>query len=292
MPHTTPLVAAAILLLVPLFAAGFFPERTRHLLEHLHTTHLALLSTALAIPYIVVATSYSYLRPGWLVLYLALPPAVILVLAWARRIDPGERGTWPDFLVLGALGLAVDLRWLEPAWPPHLAVFDKVLLLDLGILGFLGARRLGGVGFDLRLTRRDLLTGLQGFGVYAPLAIAIGLWLGFLHPHRGWPRPGAAVTAALFTFFFIAVPEELFFRGWMQNLLERRLGRGWALGVTALLFGLSHFNKRAAHFNWRYVLLAALAGVFYGLAWRRDRRVAASAVTHTLVDTVWSLTLR
>ena len=73
----------------------------------------------------------------------------------------------------------------------------------------------------------------------------------------------------------------------MQDLLERRLGRTPALLLTAGLFGLSHFNKRADHFNWQYVLLAALAGVFYGRAWRRDRRVGASAITHALVDTVW-----
>src|SRR5882757_1339254 len=59
----------------------------------------------------------------------------------------------------------------------------------------------------------------------------------------------------------------------MQNLLERRLGQRWALLTTAVLFGLSHFNKRAVHFNWRYVLLAALAGIFYGRAWRQERRV-------------------
>jgi len=46
------------------------------------------------------------------------------------------------------------------------------------------------------------------------------------------------------------------------------------------------------YFNWRYVLLAAIAGVFYGRAWRRDRRVGASAVTHATVDAIWSLWLR
>ena len=99
-------------------------------------------------------------------------------------------------------------------------------------------------------------------------------------------------VAAVFTFFFIAVPEELFFRGWLQNLLERRVGRHGALIATAVLFGLSHFNKRALHFNWRYVLLAAIAGIFYGRAWREERRVGASAMTHTLVDTVWGFWLR
>jgi hypothetical protein len=98
--------------------------------------------------------------------------------------------------------------------------------------------------------------------------------------------------AWVFTFFFIAVPEELFFRGWLQNLLERHLGRGRALVVVAILFGLSHFNKRAVFFNWRYVLLAAIAGIFYGRAWRSHRRVAASSITHATVDSCWSLWFR
>ena len=128
-----------------------------------------------------------------------------------------------------------------------------------------------------------------------------------VHPHRSGSRAGRSafciftphgrvstqlLGAFLFTFFFIAVPEELFFRGWLQNLLERRMGRYPALFLTAALFGLSHFNKRAVHFNWRYVLLAALAGIFYGRAWRQERRVGASAITHASVDTIWSLWLR
>ena len=207
-------------------------------------------------------------------------------------VDPTQRGDWRDFLVLVVLGLAVDLRWFEPAWPPRFAVFNKMLLLDAGIYGFLAVRRLEGVGFDLRLRLADLRIGLRELGYYAPIAIALGLGLGFLHFHAYVPTVSHVVLGWVFTFFFIAVPEELFFRGWMQNLLERRIGRHWALLTTAVLFGLSHFNKRAAHFNWRYVVLAALAGVFYGRAWRQERRVGASAITHASVDTLWSLWLR
>jgi hypothetical protein len=111
-----------------------------------------------------------------------------------------------------------------------------------------------------------------------------------LHPSRPWlPR---LTVAFLFAFFFIAVPEELFFRRWLQNLLERRIGRFPALLLTAVLFGLSHWNKRALHFNWRYVLLATIAGIFYGRAWRHERRIGASSITHASVDTVWSFWLR
>jgi membrane protease YdiL (CAAX protease family) len=90
-------------------------------------------------------------------------------------------------------------------------------------------------------------------------------------------------------FFFTAVPEELFFRAWVQNLLERRVGRRAALVLASILFGLSHFNKRSARFNWRYVLLATIAGVFYGRAWRENRRVPASTITHASVDWLWGL---
>jgi membrane protease YdiL (CAAX protease family) len=167
-----------------------------------------------------------------------------------------------------------------------------MLLVDAGIYGFLVIRQLGGVGFDLRLRLADVGIGLRELAWYTPIALALGLSLGFLHFHRSWPGGVAMAEAWIFTFSFIAIPEELFFRGWLQNLLERRMGRYPALFLTAILFGLSHFSKRAIFFNWRYVLLAAVAGVFYGRAWRRERRVAASAITHASVDAIWSLWLR
>jgi hypothetical protein len=214
---------------------------------------------------------------------------------------PSTRPQYPlEFLVLAILGLSVDLRWFERAWPAHLSVFNKVLLLDAGIYAFIAIREMDGVGFDLRLRLRDLGIGLREFLFFLPFALGLGLALGFLHVHPfGSGNASAIATGALkfggawlFTFFFIAVPEELFFRGWLQNLLERYIGRRGALAATAILFGLSHFNKRAAHFNWRYVLLAAIAGIFYGRAWRIHRRVGASSVTHATVDSVWSLWLR
>lgn len=111
-----------------------------------------------------------------------------------------------------------------------------------------------------------------------PPVLILGLALGFIHPHRSLlagnlAGVGWAALRWVGIFFFTAVPEELFFRAWVQNLLERRVGRRAALGIASVVFGLSHFNKRSAHFNWRYVLLATIAGIFYGRAWREQRRV-------------------
>jgi len=286
------LCIAAVLTLAPLVAAAFFSRGLAARVDRMPLPLRLLSPAALCVPYVLVATSQGTFRWDWFALYALLPVAVAALLWQARAIDPAQRGNWRDLVVIAALGLAVDLRWFESAWPAHLAVFNKMLLLDAGIYGFILVRRLDGVGFDLRLRLGDIRTGLREFGWYAPVAIALGLGLGFLHFHAAWPRSLTLAGALLFTFAFIAVPEELFFRGWMQNLLERRLGRTAALLTTAVLFGLAHFNKRAAHFNWRYVALAALAGIFYGRAWRRDRRVGASAITHALVDTVWSQWLR
>ncbi|HSY69429.1 MAG TPA: CPBP family intramembrane glutamic endopeptidase [Edaphobacter sp.] len=284
-------VVAALLTLLPFLFAAFWPLSDQAA-ERVPVVVRIVRPAVLCVPYAIVAVSYGQFRWSWFALYLLLPVAISFLLYRASVADPAQRGDWRDFLVLVVLGLAVDLRWFEPAWPPHLAVFNKMLLLDAGIYGFLAVRRLEGAGFDLRLRLADLRIGLRELGLYAPIAIALGLGLGFLHFHAYVPTASHVVLGWVFTFFFIAVPEELFFRGWMQNLLERRIGRHRALLTTAALFGLSHFNKRAVHFNWRYVVLAALAGIFYGRAWRQERRVGASAITHASVDTLWSLWLR
>ncbi|MGA9585003.1 MAG: CPBP family intramembrane glutamic endopeptidase [Terracidiphilus sp.] len=289
-------VVAAVLLLAPMLAAGFCPALVEKLGRWLPRALRVAAPASLCVPYALTATSFGIFRWGWLVVYALLPVAIAFLLEQARSEDSGQRGNWRDFAVLLVLGLAVDLRWLEPAWPRGLAALGKILLLDAGIFGFLAVRRLEGVGFDLRLTVNDLRSGLGEYCLYALIAIPLGLWLGFLHMHAILPSPLRAVGAFVFTFLFIAIPEELFFRGWVQNLLERRMGRTAALLLTAALFGLAHWNKRLVNlngnFNWRYVLMAAIAGVFYGRAWRAQRRVGASAITHASVDTTWSLWLR
>jgi hypothetical protein len=279
-------VVAAVLALAPYLATAFFPERMGVWVRGLPGWMQIACPALLSIPYALVACSAGSFRWEWWALYAGLPVGIALLLTKVGR------GCWRECLILVVLGLAVDLRWFEKAWPPHLAVFNKILLLDAGIYGFVLLRDLEGTGFDLRLRLRDVAIGLREVAFYTPIALVVGLGLGFLHWHAGWPGLGPMAFAWIFTFFFIAVPEELFFRGWVQNLLERRMGRTAALLVTSALFGLAHFNKRAVHFNWRYVLLAAVAGFFYGRAWRQDRRVGASAVTHASVDSIWSLWLK
>ena len=284
-------MAAALLAFAPVVAFGFCGP----VLERIRAWPRAVqivLPGVLAIPYVLALRPLGWFYWEWFRLYAVLPVLVAWLLSIVAKRDPEQHGHWLEFVVLIALGLAVDLRWFEPAWPRGLAFINKLLLLDAGLYGFQCVRGLGGVGFDLRLKWNDWNIGLREWLFYTPIAIALGLALGFLHWHRHIDRPWLIPLAWLFTFFLIALPEEIYFRGWMQNLLERKLGRTASLLVTAAIFGLSHFNKRTAFFNWRYVLLAAIAGIFYGRAWRAERRIGASAITHTTVDTFWGALLR
>ncbi|MGA8111871.1 MAG: CPBP family intramembrane glutamic endopeptidase [Acidobacteriaceae bacterium] len=287
-----PAIVALVLLLAPVFAFAFAGERCIRAAQSLPLGARLALPLALVLPWLLVSLSAGTFALRWLLLYLLIPVLVSALLWLAAQRDPEQHGHLLDYLVLFPLGLAVDLRWLEPAWPHRLALLGKLTLLDAGLYGFLAIRQLSGVGFDLRLRWRDVRIGLREFLFYTPLAIPLGLALGFLHLHGRVSHPWLVAPLWILSFVGVALPEEVFFRGWMQNLLERRLGRLASLLVTACLFGLSHFNKRTASFNWRYVLLAALAGIFYGRAWRQDRRVGASAIAHATVDTVWGALLR
>jgi hypothetical protein len=294
-PLPFPIVPAAIalaLLLVPVFAFGFAGDRCVRTAQSLPTPLRLALPAAFALPYLIVALGSHILSLPWLFVYLLAPVLIASIEYLAAKLDPTQRGHLLDFLVLLPLGLAVDLRWLEPAWPHKLGLFGKLTLLDAGLYAFLAVRCLSGVGYDLRLRKRDWRIGLRELLFYIPIAIPLGLALGFLHFHHHINHPWLLIPAWIFTFVGVALPEEIFFRGWIQNLLQRRIGRTAALLVTAILFGLSHFNKRTTVFNWRYVLLAAIAGIFYGRAWRQDQRIPASAITHSTVDTLWGALLR
>jgi hypothetical protein len=287
-----PTAIALALLLVPVFAFGFAGDRCVRTAQSLPTPLRLTFPAAFALPYLIVAVSSHLLSFSWLLVYLVAPVLIASIEYLAAKVDPSQRGHLLDFLVLLPLGLAVDLRWLEPAWPHKLGLLGKLTLLDAGLYSFLAVRCLSGVGYDLRFRWRDWRIGLREFLFYLPIAVPLGLALGFLHFHSHIDRPWLIIPAWIFTFVGVALPEEIFFRGWIQNLLQRRIGRSAALLVTAVLFGLSHFNKRTTFFNWRYVLLAAIAGIFYGRAWRQDQRIPASAITHSTVDTIWGALLR
>lgn len=84
----------------------------------------------------------------WFALYGGLPVVIARLLGQAAVADPEQRGDWRDAIVLLMLGLAVNLRWFDGAWPSGLRALNELLLVDMGLYGFLTIRQLSRTGFD------------------------------------------------------------------------------------------------------------------------------------------------
>jgi membrane protease YdiL (CAAX protease family) len=144
--------------------------------------------------------------------------------------------------------------------------------------------------FDPRLglTARELGIALGAVVVLASLAIPLGAALGFLHWEPRWYGAGFAVARIFGLILFVGIPEELLFRGVYQEAFSRFWSPriGWI--VASVLFGLVHIVKHAPPLNWRYALLATVAGLAYGWVYQRTGKLAAAAVTHGVVDWLWS----
>jgi CAAX protease family protein len=277
--------ASFVLLLAPLWFFGFGAAEP---LQRLSPAAQVASASALALPYFVFAlgTPAFYWRAA--VMVIALP---VLLAGFLRLSNLPAQMTWRDAAALAIIVAAYFLKWLHSAWPyAALALFPKLFLADVALYCFLIIRRVD-AGHSLVPSGSALRVGIREWAFYFPFALVIGEATGFIHFHSTLPDWRQAVGAVVVTFLLIAIPEELFFRGFLQSLLESRLGRGGALVLASVLFGLSHFNHGSV-FNWRYVILASIAGIFYGRAWRAHRQIFAAIVTHTMVDVVWSLWFR
>jgi CAAX protease family protein len=278
--------ASFALLLAPLWFFGFGAGRS--IGRRINSRVLRILLTGLlATPYAVFALPTGQFRWAMAAAIAALTLGLATLLG-RSQLEP--RLTWQDTAALAILVGVHLLRLLEPAWP-GLAVLSKLLLVDIVLYLYVVIRDLDGIGYSLVPAAGAVRIGLREWLLFLPLGIALGRLLNFTRFHPRWPAAGPLVTATALTFLFVAIPEELVFRGILENLLETRLGRRGALVLAALLFGLSHYH-RGGTFDWRYILLAAIAGIFYGRAWRASRRLLASIITHTAVDVVWSVWFR
>lgn len=278
--------ATFALLLAPLWFLGFGAADS---LKAMSAIARIFGAGCLALPYFVFALGTADFNWRTAVTVTVLP---VLLAAFLELPRLQQKMTWRDKAVLAIVVASYFLHWLRNAWPyPALAVLPKLYLADVIAYCFLVVRRIEGTGYSLTPSPSAVLVGLREWAFYLPIALILGESTGFIHFHSAWPQPGKIVAAVFLTFLLIAIPEELFFRSVLQNLLETRLGKNAALMLASIFFGLSHFNH-GAHFNWRYVFLASIAGVFYGRAWRQKRQIFAAITTHTAVDVVWSVWFR
>ena len=216
--------------------------------------------------------------------YAALLAGATILLTFGKT--GATRPAWA-LAALVLLWLPYEFHFLAPIKmpPPNGLRYDPVLLLDAGLFLFLVYARLDGVGFDFGLSREDVLAALQEFGKLALPLAALGFALRFIIWSPKPVPPDELLLRPLGIYFLNALPEEFLFRGVMQNQLTRLIGEKKALAITAVVFGLAHIKHPWP--NWRYVLMATLAGWFYGRAYQRTGKCTASAIVHTSVNLSW-----
>ncbi len=219
------------------------------------------------------------------VAFIFLP---LLLLSSAPAAAPG---CWQDFLTLAATWVAVKFgpsSWLWPYPGGRLAyIFTVVTAVNVAIAGFLLVRGAKDVGYFMGWGSGWTLYIVGAIALFACIAIPLGIKLRFLlySPHVSEWKSFVPLSIAIL--FFTAWPEEFLFRGLLQNFLSR-LSRSETVGwiAASIVFGFSHITNM--HFpNWRYVLLATIAGLFYGWAWRKTGSIFASAIVHASVDVLW-----
>jgi membrane protease YdiL (CAAX protease family) len=227
-------------------------------------------------------------RAGVMALYLTVP-FVILRSGSSKWTDPVailwmwlplELGLMRRVLIAGA---GADLHY----------AFAQLLAIDAGIIAFAIWHGTPDIGYRYEWSASIAATGFLSFLIYSAIAIPLGFEIGFIHYTFQTSKLLTAPGLFAVIFFATAIPEEFLFRGLIQNWLERiTSSRILGLVIASIVFGAAHLNNGPPVPNYKYFLMASIAGIFYGWAWQRTRSLIASGLVHALVDTLWSVYFR
>jgi membrane protease YdiL (CAAX protease family) len=231
-----------------------------------------------------LAASTAAAQVSWeLILIVLAYTSAPVACAWFRA---------PDFLTIACL-------WLPLEFPAaagrliakhaqgflHSVAYGNAILL--GVILFACFRGISGMKINWPRDFSDLRRALIGFALTAPVLATIGIPIGFIPmPHWSTASAGRMASAAAIIFVGTALPEEILFRAMIQNLLMERFGASArTLLAAALIFGAAHLDNGPQPLpNWRYFILATIAGYAYGRVFQRSSSVLASALFHMLVD--------
>ncbi len=276
-----PVLAAFLIEYSFYLAAGFEPVR-----ERLKGPRLPwLLACSMLLPYLVYALGTGQF--GWWA--LAKLAGLALVVSFWYVVLPAA--ALADIGLLCLLAAVLLWKFFNPIYPepaPRLetAVLGQLALIHVSATAFLAVRGVDGTGFGFLPRRRDWEIGIRHFIYFLPVGIPLALGLGAFR--FGGSAPAWKVAVTFFGILWVvALSEEFFFRGLLQQWLGKWTGSAQAaLILTSLLFGAAHLGFREFP-NWRFALVAAVAGWFYGRAYQQARSIRAAMVTHALVVTTW-----
>lgn len=147
-----------------------------------------------------------------------------------------------------------------------------------------------GIKISAKISSEAVKEWLMLTGILLGMLLPIGFSMGFLRWHPNLEMNFLMATL-LDYFIFVAIVEELVWRGFIFNLLKRICGDALALGITTALFAtiFSHIAGGGYFPNWPYAGMAFLAGGAYGISYHRTGNILVPILLHGTVDSIWRI---
>jgi membrane protease YdiL (CAAX protease family) len=221
------------------------------------------------------------------ILLLSLAAAYLLVL---------NRSRWLEFVYLAFMAsvfLSKVFRQLypDPVDQLRIDILGQLMWIRLGVTSFLRERPDLDTGFGFAPSRLDWMTGFKHFALFMPAGAGLAWVLGYpeFAVNVQWWWLGPATFAGIY--MVVALMEEFFFRGVIQQRLAGVLGPVWSIAAASLLFGLVHLPFRGFP-NWKHVILATALGAACGKAFQTTGSIRTSMFTHALAVAAWRMFYR
>lgn len=234
---------------------------------------------------LALAYAWAWTQGGIDPVALAWPALLLLAALLVRPATPGAASAAGHTLFV-ILAVLLFLHWLpgfrnplvipRAALTPDAVPFSMYLNLDKPLVAFwvvlAAAPAMAGAS-----ARATLLAALAACAAAAVACLGLALALDVVAWAPKWPDSGWLWLAN--NALLVTLAEEALFRGYVQERLarcwrDRPWGATAALSIAALLFGLAHYAG-----GWQWMLLAGIAGVGYGLAYRYGG-LAAAVLAH------------
>ena len=284
-------VVAFFLAIQLLLAAGNLGERFARRAGSHRGVLIAIIPFLAYLIYLAGTNSFTWSRAALAAAY-TLTPVLLTISAGTAR-----PGAWQDYVAMLTIFLPLKLRLLIVLWPyggPTTGYMATTLLaISVALATFLFVRQFDSVGYNIVWGRDTVSAVLLNFGLLAIIVIPLGTALQFIRFDPSQANWKSLPADGISIFLLTAWPEELLFRGLLQNSLSRTLSSETGGWITAsVVFGLAHITNNGIFPNWRYAILATIAGIVYGRTWRKTNSIFTSAIVHTLIDTIWHLAFR
>ncbi len=203
----------------------------------------------------------------------------LLLLSW---ISYNKKPYVALFIFIVCISMSLKMRFL-PGYAPFFFTPKFAIGLEIPVIGLLPLA----FSVPLARTRKDWISALNGL-LIGCMGIAILALFATLSGATKWnfTLPTFAGVRILSNFFLTAIPEEGFYRGFVQSVLCKyfknvRFGKLLALLLTSILFTAAHVYWSP---NLSVLIFVFLASLLYGGVYMLSGKIESAILCHFLLN--------